>query len=113
MTNKMEDEKFLYQRALSKSSDFNIWSMFPANKIFGMSALGYLSIFKMFDMHEDYFVERVFLDTQTTKIPYNNVDVIFLSFIFEFDFLQIFKIFDKFGIPYKSKDRQTARLRSR
>lgn len=105
MTNKMEDEKFLYQRALSKSSYFNIWSMFPANKVFGMSALGYLSIFKMFDIHEDYFVERVFLDTQTTKIPYNNVDVIFLSFIFEFDFLQIFKIFDKFGIPYKSKDR--------
>lgn len=105
MTNKLAEEKFLYPRAISKKSDFNIWSMFPSNKVFGMSALGYLSIFKMFDTHEDYFVERVFLDTQTTKIPYNKVDVIFLSFIFEFDFLQIFKIFDKFGIPYKSKDR--------
>lgn len=105
MTNKTDTEKFLYKRAISKDADFNIWSVFPANKTFGMSALGYLSIFKMFDMHEDYSVERVFLDSQTTKIPYNKVDVIFLSFVFEFDFLQIFKIFDKFSIPYKSKDR--------
>ena len=109
MTNLTQDEynkeEFLYPRANSKNADINIWSVFPAIKNFGMSALGFLSIFKMFDMREDYFVERIFSDTQTTKIPYKDVDVLFLSFIFEFDILQIFKIFDRYNIPYKSKDR--------
>lgn len=98
-------EKFLYPRELSKNSDINIWMAFPAIYSFGMSSLGYMSIFKTLDMRSEYFVERIFTDTQTTAIPFNKVDIMGFSFSFEIDFLGMFKIFDKYNIPYMAKDR--------
>lgn len=98
-------ETFLYQRPLNKHSELNIWFAFPGIYSFGMSSLGYMSIFKTFDMREDFFVERIFTDTKNTQIKIEDVDVMGFSFSFELDFLSTFKILEKYKIPLKTKDR--------
>ena len=100
-----DDEEYLYSPVNSANPDLNIWMAFPAVKNFGMAALGFLNMFKILDTNEKYFAERIFSDTEKTKLLYKNVDVIFFSFVFEFDFLQVLKIFDKYSIPYKASDR--------
>ncbi len=105
ISNKQDTEEFLYTRANSGNADFNIWTAFPAVKNFAMASLGFLSVFKRLDVNENYRVERIFADTQTTQLPYNKVDLIFFSFTFEFDFLQVLSIYDKFNIPYKASQR--------
>lgn len=99
------DELFLYNRPLNKDPDINIWAAFPAIYSFGMSSLGYLSIFKTLDSRKDYFVERIFTDTKSTQIPIHDVDLMCFSFSFEIDFLGMFKILQKFEIPFNAKDR--------
>lgn len=101
------DEKFLYEKKVKTNPDFNIWSAFPGIYNFGMSSLGFLSIFKKLDLQENYFVERLFADSEPQKMLLNvkDVDVLCFSMSFELDFLTIFKIMEKFDIPLKSKDR--------
>lgn len=103
MTN--NDEIFLYEKPYDKEPEINIWTAFPAIYNFGMSSLGYLSIFKKLDVRKDYFVERIFTDTTTTQIPLNQVHLMCFSYSFEIDFLGMFKIFEKYGIPFNAKDR--------
>lgn len=103
----MTDEKFLYQHTIKEDTDFNIWTTFPGIYNFGMSSLGYMSIFKTLDLQDNYFVERIFADTDphNTQLSTNEVDIMSFSMSFEIDFLTIFKIMEKFNIPLKSKDR--------
>ncbi len=100
-----EKEIFLYSKNIKNDTDFNIWFCFPSNYIFGMSALGFLYVYKLFDLQQNYFVERIFTDTEKTKLQFNQVDLMGFSVSFEIDFLAIFTIFDKYKIPYKSFDR--------
>ncbi len=99
------NEQFLYEKKVKTCAELNIWSAFPAVYNFGMSALGYMSIFRRLDEQESYFVERIFTDTKDTQLSINDVDVLTFSMSFELDFLSIFKIFEKYNIPFKSKDR--------
>lgn len=99
------DELFLYDRPSDRAPEINIWAAFPAIYSFGMSSLGYLSIFKRLDRRPDYYVERIFTDTKTTQIPLSDVDLMCFSFSFEIDFLGMFKIFERFKIPFLAKDR--------
>lgn len=101
----MTDEIFLYERPYNRDAQINIWAAFPAIYSFGMSSLGYLSIFKTLDKRSDYFVERVFTDTKSTQLPVKKVDLMCFSFSFEIDFLGMFKIFQKYEIPFNSTDR--------
>ena len=98
------DELFLYDRPSDRAPEINIWAAFPAIYSFGMSSLGYLSIFKRLDRRPDYYVERIFTDTKTTQIPLSDVDLMCFSFSFEIDFLGMFKIFERFKIPFLAKD---------
>ena len=99
------EEIFLYDSPIDKKPEINIWIAFPAIYSFGMSSLGYMSIFKTLDKRRDYFVERIFTDTKSTKIPVEHVDLMCFSFSFELDFLGMFKILSKYNIPFNSKDR--------
>lgn len=99
------EELFLYDRPMDREPEINIWAAFPAIYSFGMSSLGYLSIFKTLDKRKDYYVERIFTDTKSTKIPVNQVDLMCFSFSFEIDFLGMFKILEKLEIPFNAKDR--------
>ena len=100
------NEQFLYQSKIKNNTELNIWSSFPGIYNFGMSALGYLSIFRRLDEQDEYFVERIFSDTTDTNLKVQDVDVITFSMSFELDFLTIFKILEKYDVPLKSKDRK-------
>lgn len=98
-------EKFLYNNLKNKNADFNVWMAFPGIYSFSMSSIGYLWICKNIDLLEDVNLERICSDTKKTKFMLNDVDLIGFSFSFDLDFLNIFKILDKYKIPLKSKNR--------
>ena len=92
-------------RVPEKKPEINIWMAFPAMTSFGMSSLGYMSIVKTLDMREDYYVEKIFTDTESANLLPSSVDVMGFSVSFEIDFLGIFSILEKYSIPIKSVDR--------
>lgn len=97
-------EIFLYD-TVKKNTDFNVWMAFPGIYSFAMSSIGYLWICKNIDMLESVNLERVCTDTTKTKCMVKDVDLIGFSFSFDLDFLNIFKMLDKYKIPLKSSDR--------
>ncbi|MCD8378660.1 MAG: B12-binding domain-containing radical SAM protein [Candidatus Gastranaerophilales bacterium] len=101
-------ETYLYNRTLNKNTDYNVWFAFPECYSFAMSSLGFLLIYKELDEMENIFAERICMDTAKTKIKPQDVDAICFSFTFDMDFINIFKILDKYNIPIKSKDRKNA-----
>lgn len=98
-------EQYLYVPTKSAENKLNVWCAFPAVYNFGMSALGYLSVFKAIDTIDNIYAERIFTDTETTDISIKDVDVIAFSFSFELDYLGILKILEKYNIPFQAKDR--------
>lgn len=98
------NEKFLYER-LNKKADYNIWMAFPGIYSFAMSSLGYLWICKNIDMLEDVSLERISTDTKKTQYMIKDINMIGFSFSFDLDFLNIFKIMDRYKIPLRSIDR--------
>lgn len=98
-------EKYLYQRNTSKTSDYVMWMAFPGIYSFSMSSLGYLWMFKTIDELEGVNIERICSDTDKTQYQPSEVDLIGFSFSFDIDFLTIFSMLDKYGIPLKAKER--------
>lgn len=98
-------ETFLYNKNYNKYTDFNVWLAFPECYSFSLSSLGYLWLYKELDEAEGIFVERICTDTKKTVINPLQVDAIGFSFSFDMDFINIFKILEKYNIPLKSKDR--------
>ena len=98
-------ETYLYKPNRSGEILLNVWCAFPAVYNFGMSALGYLSVFQSIDSADNIYAERIFTDTKTTQIPFKNVDLITFSFSFELDYLGILEILKKYNIPFLAKDR--------
>lgn len=102
----MTDEKFLYDRRLCNTDNcLNVWLAFPGPYNFGMSALGFLTVFETMDKNPYINIERIFTDTDKTRIDIRKLDLFGFSFSFELDFLAIFKILEKYNIPFNSKDR--------
>lgn len=98
-------EKHLYNQLKHKNANYNVWMAFPGIYSFSMSSLGYLWICKNLDLIENINLERICTDTKTTKLIANNVDLIGFSFSFDLDFLNVFKILERYKIPLKSSDR--------
>ena len=61
-------EKYLYTTNKTEETKLNVWCCFPAVYNFGMSSLGFLTVFKHIDMLDGIFAERVFTDTDKTKL---------------------------------------------
>ena len=102
------NEVFLYEKKVNKDADYNLWMMFPNVTSFAMSSLGYLWLYKLIDEAENINTERICTDTKEIKIPPAKVDAIGISFSFDFDFLGMLEILDKYKIPFKSKDRKNS-----
>jgi len=98
-------EVFLYDIEKNKNTNFNVWMAFPGIYSFSMSSLGYLWMCKNIDLLEDVNLERVCSSTEKTKIMLKDLDLIGFSFSFDLDFLNIFKMLEKYKIPLKSSDR--------
>lgn len=101
-------EKYLYNSI--NISDYKMWMAFPAIYSFSMASLGFLWMFKTIDEVEDVSIERICSDTEKTQFKPSDVNLIAFSFSFDLDFLEIFKMLEKYNIPLKSKDRTSAQL---
>ncbi|MFA6990203.1 MAG: radical SAM protein, partial [Candidatus Gastranaerophilaceae bacterium] len=101
----MLKEKYTYIPVSKKSDSIPVWFCFPAHYSIGMSSLGYLSLFKILDLNENVYPERIFADTKKTQHNVHDVELMGFSNSFEFDFLNIFKILEKYNIPLSSKER--------
>lgn len=101
----MNNEKFLYENLKNKNADYNVWMAFPGIYSFSMSSLGYLWVCRNIDLLEDVNLERICTDTKKTKFMAKDINLIGFSFSFDLDFLNIFKILDKYKIPLKSSQR--------
>ena len=101
-------EKYLYNSI--NISDYKMWMAFPAIYSFSMASLGFLWMFKTIDEVEDISIERICSDTEKTQFKPSDVNLIAFSFSFDLDFLEIFKMLEKYNIPLKSKDRTSAQL---
>jgi radical SAM superfamily enzyme YgiQ (UPF0313 family) len=99
------EEKFIYTPAVKNSDAIPMWFCFPATYMIGMCSLGYLHLFRLFDENPDIHPERIFTDTEKTHHNLKDVEVMGFSVSFEFDFLGIFSMLQKYNIPLRSKDR--------
>lgn len=97
-------ETLLYKPSLN-NSDFTVVMAYPAIYSFAMASLGYLWLFKQLDEAEDIAAERIYSDSTDLSFNPANVDMIGFSFSFDLDFLEIFSMLEKYGIPLKSEER--------
>ncbi len=98
-------EVCLYRTNKTGQTKLKVWCAFPAVYNFGMSALGYLTVFRYIDSIDGIFAERIFTDTEQTHLSALDVDVLSFSFSFELDYIGILNILEKYNIPFLAKDR--------
>lgn len=98
-------ETYLYERKLNKQAGYNVWFAFPECNSFSLSSLGYMWLYKQLDESDEFFVERICTDTDNTVLRPEEVDAIGFSMSFDMDFINVFKILERYNIPFKSKDR--------
>lgn len=103
-------EKYFYKPVLKNSEPINVWLTFPYTYMYGMSTLGYLTLFKELDTNKDVFVERIFQDTQEVKTDLDKVNLLGFSCIFDNDIFSILKLLERYNIPLQAKDRENMPL---
>lgn len=96
---------FLYNPITQKNADVNVWMAFPAPESFALSSLGYLWLCKNIDECADINIEKIYADTKTTVYRADEIDMLGFSFSFDNDFLTIFSMLDKCGIPLRKCER--------
>lgn len=105
MHTKDKAENYIYSPAVKDANAIPLWFCFPSTYSIGMSSLGYLNLFRIFDTNSLVSPERVFTDTANTSHSAKDVELIGFSFSFELDFLGVFKILDKYAFPKRTEDR--------
>ena len=101
----MMNDIVLYEKIYKENPDYNVQAAFPEAKRFALSALGYMYICRRFDEIEYINFEPIYLDTQRPRIMPKDVNLMSFSFSFDYDFLNILSILERYKIPFKSKDR--------
>ena len=101
-------ETFLYNPLIQKEASYNMWLAFPGCEAFALSSLGYLWMFKTIDECDDINIERIYSDTEHTKINISDVNLLGFSFSFDTDFLEIFTMLEKYNIPFKAAERDNS-----
>lgn len=99
-------EQYLYNTNKKEATKLNVWCAFPAVYNFGMSALGFLTVFRQIDSIDGIYAERIFTDSENHKLKVQDVDLITFSFSFELDYLGILTILKKYNINFLAKDRK-------
>ena len=83
-------------------SEYNLLMAYPACESFALSSLGYLWLYKLADTMDEISVERVYTDSKHIISPCSAMS---FSMSFDFDFMGVFEILEKYNIPFLSKDR--------
>lgn len=97
---------YLYNRPPKINCDINMWFAFPGPESFALSSLGYLWLFKTLDMEQNINIEMINTETCYTVLKPEDVNLIAFSFNFDMDFLNILTILEKYGLKFKSKERE-------
>ena len=94
-------DKYLYKPNNDKDG-YNFWMAYPAIESFALSSLGYMWLYKIADMFDGVNASMVCTDTEPKgKSP----DCMAFSLSFDFDFMGVFELLDKYKIPFLAKDR--------
>ena len=97
------NEKYLYKPIYNSQNEYIVWMGFPEKYSFSLSSLGFSWMFKEIDECEGINTERVCTDI--AKTTYEKPDAFGFSLYFDFDFLEVFKMLEKYNISLKSADR--------
>lgn len=97
-------EKYLYTPNTDRNG-YKFWMAYPACESFALSSLGYMWLYKLTDCYEGVDSEMVYTDTQNTRIKANEVQAIAFSLSFDFDFMGVFELLEKYSIPFYSNER--------
>ncbi|EKE03358.1 MAG: hypothetical protein ACD_20C00213G0004 [uncultured bacterium] len=105
MLDKFNEEKFIYTPVAKDTDAIPLWWCFPSTYQIGMASLGYLSLFQILDQDQEVYPERIFTNTEETVHKIKEVEIAGFSFSFELDFLGVFKVLEKYNIPFRASDR--------
>ena len=94
-------EKLLYTPNNTKDG-YNLWMAYPACKSFALASLGYLWLSKIADEMPEINSERIYTDSESKK---NIPQSLAFSMSFDFDFMGVFEILDKYNIPFLAEER--------
>ena len=97
-------EELLY-RPNNDKSGYKFWMAYPACESFALSSLGYMWLSRIADLMDGINAERVFTDSKAINIFPNEVQSIAFSLSFDFDFMGVFEVLEKYNIPFLSEDR--------
>ena len=100
------NEIYLYKKDNSLQKTINVGLSYPSTYFYGMSVLGYLSLFKNFDTNPNVSAQRIFINSKSLAFEPKYLDLLGFSCIFELDILQILKILKKYGFNPLSKKRR-------
>ena len=94
-------EKLLYTPKNSHNG-YNLWMSYPACEAFALASLGYMWLAKIADEMEGINSIRVYTDSQP---PQKKAEALAFSMSFDFDFMGVFEILEKYKIPFIAKER--------
>lgn len=83
--------------------------VYPNLYMAGMSNLGFLMLYRLFNDMENVYCERFFLDFEMsleTNSPLSDFDLIAFSWQFELDAVNILEILQRSGIPLRREERE-------
>ncbi|MBE7710970.1 MAG: radical SAM protein [Cyanobacteria bacterium SIG31] len=84
---------------------YNLLMAYPACESFALSSLGYLWLAKLAEELPWVNAEKIYTDSTKISINPQEADAIAFSISFDFDFMGVFSILDKYNIPFLSKER--------
>ena len=97
-------EKLLYIPNTDRQG-YKFWMAYPAIEEFALSSLGYMWLYKIADTTDGVYAERVYTDSVSTQIKSKDVEAIAFSLSFDFDFMGVFELLEKYDIPLKASER--------
>ncbi len=100
------NEIYLYKKNNNLSSTINVGLSYPSTYYYGMSVLGFLSLFKELDLNPNVAAQRIFLNTKAIAFEPKYLDLLGFSCVFELDILQILKIMKKYGFKLEAENRK-------
>ncbi len=92
-------ERFLYN---SNKGDYTLLMAYPAVEDFALASLGYLWLYKIADMTEGINALRCATDSID---KFKQPQAAAFSMSFDFDFMGVFEILEKLGIPFYANER--------
>ena len=93
--------KILYNKINQKDS-YNLWMAYPACEAFALASLGFMWLYKLAEENPLINAELVCTDTERAR---TKPRALAFSMSFDFDFMGVFELLEKYNLPFLSEDR--------